>query len=431
MQMQISTPPTLARTAPPRVDQAPAEGAGTGEFANLLQQQAEPEAPDTETEAPREAPAGAGRDGRTRAPARSTARATERPADARADAKVDTPGPAEAAAAAPDPGDGATDPALLDWMAALHLPTPALPGARGPAAAPADAVATDDAASLAAGATASPRPPLAASGDAAAELSAPAGMRGPGREKSLQGARGATATAGAAAEFAAEFASARAASDTGDTADAARLGIERPANARHGAPADVPSATAFAPAANATPASQATAPVAVPLTTPLHDPQFARAFGVQVSVLARDGVQQAELHLNPAEMGPVAVQIVMDGTQARIEFGADAAGTRQLIEQSLPDLAAALREAGLTLSGGGVSQHPSGRDAGDARPPERAGESAAGGPALDATTAPVRRTVRRRRGRSLRLGSRSEAETRPYSPHRRAGHVSIISFKPR
>jgi flagellar hook-length control protein FliK len=88
-------------------------------------------------------------------------------------------------------------------------------------------------------------------------------------------------------------------------------------------------------------------------------------------VLARDGISQAELHLNPAEMGPVSVQIVMDGSQARIDFGADVAATRQAIEAGLPELASALRDAGFTLAGGGVSQHagsrgdPGGRGAGD------------------------------------------------------------------
>ena len=53
-------------------------------------------------------------------------------------------------------------------------------------------------------------------------------------------------------------------------------------------------------------------------------------------------------------MGPVSVQIVMDGTQARIDFGADLAATRHTIEAGLPELASALRDAGFTLVGGGV-----------------------------------------------------------------------------
>ncbi len=101
--------------------------------------------------------------------------------------------------------------------------------------------------------------------------------------------------------------------------------------------------------------------VTLTIAAPMTAPDFAPALAVQVSVLARDGVQHAELHLNPAEMGPVSVQIVMDGTQARVDFGADIAATRQAIEAGLPELASALREAGFTLAGGGVSQHSRGR----------------------------------------------------------------------
>ena len=53
-------------------------------------------------------------------------------------------------------------------------------------------------------------------------------------------------------------------------------------------------------------------------------------------------------------MGPLAVTIVLDGTQARVDFSADMAGTRAAIEASLPTLAAALHDNGLTLAGGGV-----------------------------------------------------------------------------
>jgi flagellar hook-length control protein FliK len=102
--------------------------------------------------------------------------------------------------------------------------------------------------------------------------------------------------------------------------------------------------------------------VSVTLSAPVQSPEFRELLGSQISLLAKDGVQSAELHLNPAEMGPVSVQITLDGTQARVDFGADSAQTRQHIEASLPELASALRDAGLTLSGGGVSQHAHGRE---------------------------------------------------------------------
>ena len=94
----------------------------------------------------------------------------------------------------------------------------------------------------------------------------------------------------------------------------------------------------------------------VNIPTPATSPEFHEALGVQVSVLAKDGIQRAELHLNPAEMGPISVQIAIDGTQARVDFGVDSFTTRQIIESGLPELAASLRDAGFTLAGGGVSQ---------------------------------------------------------------------------
>ena len=93
-----------------------------------------------------------------------------------------------------------------------------------------------------------------------------------------------------------------------------------------------------------------TAHVAAPIDTPA----FAPALATQVRWLAQERVQQAQITLNPAGMGPVAVQIVLDGANARVDFSAEQAATRHAIEASLPVLAAALDESGLKLSGGGV-----------------------------------------------------------------------------
>ena len=120
-------------------------------------------------------------------------------------------------------------------------------------------------------------------------------------------------------------------------------------------------------AANATPvATDASIPV------PLDSPAFAPALGAQISLFARDGVQTARLQLNPAEMGPITVQIALDGNAARVDFQADLASTRDVIEASLPALAGALQEAGMTLAGGGVSQQPSSH-----QPPPQAERSGA------------------------------------------------------
>jgi flagellar hook-length control protein FliK len=113
-----------------------------------------------------------------------------------------------------------------------------------------------------------------------------------------------------------------------------------------------------------------------------------------------DGVQLAELQLNPADMGPVAVQIVVDGSQAQVSFHAVQAETRQALEQSLPDLAAALQSQGLTLSGGGVFQQAQ-RDADHGESDSGSGNTARSprggsdrmGATASAGAAPVRRSV--------------------------------------
>jgi flagellar hook-length control protein FliK len=90
----------------------------------------------------------------------------------------------------------------------------------------------------------------------------------------------------------------------------------------------------------------------------VHSPAFAPAFSARIATLARDGLELARVHLNPVDMGPVSVQLSLDGQQVRVDMTADVAATRRVLEQALPTLAGALREAGFTLSGGGVHQPP-------------------------------------------------------------------------
>lgn len=95
------------------------------------------------------------------------------------------------------------------------------------------------------------------------------------------------------------------------------------------------------------------------LPVPLDAPDFAQKLADQVSLWVgqarQDGPMTAELHLNPAEMGPINVKISLDGTAAQIDFAAAAQETRQAIEASLSSLSTALNDVGLSLSGGGVS----------------------------------------------------------------------------
>jgi flagellar hook-length control protein FliK len=161
-------------------------------------------------------------------------------------------------------------------------------------------------------------------------------------------------------------AAAAAASENTGLARAVSLAEARaePAHGTAGALTNFPATGQALPAPGASMrAADAGATFSAQLGAALGSPEFAPALGAQLSLLVRDGIQRAQLQLHPLEMGPISVRISLDGNQAKIDFSAAHAATRQALEDAVPVLAGALREAGLTLSGGGVFQQP--RDARD------------------------------------------------------------------
>lgn len=309
------------------------------------------EAPAGEPEAPRDTEAGNRNRAQSRSKARSAEGASATPRDTpAAPGSKDTPvaaddAPDAANDAAPTEAKAAVDPTMdpstLQWLAGLQRVVSGR----------ADDVAPDAGTSAP---TAETEAPLGeARGHAKAHRPADLVAEGDLKDKAAQG-RVQLADAANARQFA------------GVLAEQHRA--EKPAPPFAGAvdrthETAAMSAGAFAPAPGA--GTAATSTPTVPIAAPVHAPDFAHELGLRLAVLAVDGVQTAELHLNPAEMGPVSVQIVMDGTQARIDFGADVAATRQAIEAGLPELASALADAGFTLAGGGVSQHAGGRSGGN------------------------------------------------------------------
>ncbi len=158
-------------------------------------------------------------------------------------------------------------------------------------------------------------------------------------------AAGESAAAGSAAVANAGTAAVPAAptGSAGNAGDAVLpLGADRPALA--GAPA--PGDSARAPQAQAS------------LPAPPGSAGFAPQLAAQVTLWLKEGVQEAQLHLNPAELGPVQVSIALDGQAAQVSFAVERPPTRQALEQALPGLAATLADAGFTLAGGGVFDQP-------------------------------------------------------------------------
>jgi len=166
-------------------------------------------------------------------------------------------------------------------------------------------------------------------------------------------------------------------------------------------PADIALPAVALPTPPATPAAMpsggAAAPVAeARMAAGPGSEAFAAELGSQLTTFVRDGVQHARLHLHPAELGPVTVQIQIDGQAAQIHMAAENGLTRQALEQSMPLLAGSLREAGLTLSGGGVFEQPR-----QQRDPAPQGTASGGRPGPESADEPALRpglTAMRRRG---------------------------------
>ena len=83
------------------------------------------------------------------------------------------------------------------------------------------------------------------------------------------------------------------------------------------------------------------------------------ALGDRVTWMAGNRIQNAELRLNPAELGPLRVQISMDDGNASVTFTAQHPLTRDAIEQALPRLREMLADQGVSLQNASVSDQGS------------------------------------------------------------------------
>jgi flagellar hook-length control protein FliK len=217
-------------------------------------------------------------------------------------------------------------------------------GAEGKTSKPV-AAAADKAVGADGKATKSAAPSLAREAAAAALEASRATLSGP----SPSGVAGSAATSGTAA--------------ASEALQAAKASAPRPGTGENG-PSQVvlnhlATGAASASATVAASASpQATAAAAVAdafIAQDVRRPEFVPVFSARIATLVQEGIEQARVHLNPVDMGPVSLQLSLDGLQVRVDMTAEVAATRQVLEQALPSLAGALREAGFTLSGGGVA----------------------------------------------------------------------------
>lgn len=159
-------------------------------------------------------------------------------------------------------------------------------------------------------------------------------------------------------------------------------------------------------AAGATPASPSAAAFTLPMLDRLGttvapapaavivDPRLPQAPQQLAETLVwniEKGVQQVQIHVHPADLGPINVNIRMEGDHVDVRFDAADAGVRDVVQTSLPQLASLLAARGLTLDQAQVfSQSRGGQQNPLPQPERREGDSGSG----DASFTP-RRVVRR------------------------------------
>lgn len=121
--------------------------------------------------------------------------------------------------------------------------------------------------------------------------------------------------------------------------------------------ANVPVVTTAAPLSVNTSGGTAAAPaIALDVQPGLNQPNWSRVVSSRVVYMANEGIQRAELRLNPAQLGPVEVRLSIINDQTNVTFLANNATTREALEQALPRLRESFADNGLALNNTQVGQ---------------------------------------------------------------------------
>jgi flagellar hook-length control protein FliK len=108
----------------------------------------------------------------------------------------------------------------------------------------------------------------------------------------------------------------------------------------------------------ATPAN-ATATHSLSVNTPVGSSGFAKELGQQVTWLSGQDVKQAQIRLNPQDLGPLDVKVSVEHGRVDVAFMTQHAATATAVQQGLDQLSQMLGGQGLSLGHTSVGQHAS------------------------------------------------------------------------
>ena len=115
------------------------------------------------------------------------------------------------------------------------------------------------------------------------------------------------------------------------------------------------------------------------IAEPVGGSRWADALGQKALFMVEQQVKSAEMHLNPPNLGPMEVKLVMDGDKASLSFVTSQAAVRDALQQSLPRLQQVMADNGMASLSVNVqlgqsqqfsqqaAQQNSGRQTGEAR----------------------------------------------------------------
>jgi flagellar hook-length control protein FliK len=100
------------------------------------------------------------------------------------------------------------------------------------------------------------------------------------------------------------------------------------------------------------------------ISVPVQNPQWGQQLGDRVQWMVGHNLHQADIHLNPPELGSLQVHIQVHGDQASVNFSSPHALVRHALDDAIPRLREMMHETGLTLgdvnvSGQALAQHQS------------------------------------------------------------------------
>ncbi|MEO7403368.1 MAG: flagellar hook-length control protein FliK, partial [Burkholderiales bacterium] len=90
-------------------------------------------------------------------------------------------------------------------------------------------------------------------------------------------------------------------------------------------------------------------PVTYQIATPIDSTAWSDSMAHVVRVSLRAGVSEAQLQIEPRDLGPIGLRIRLEGDVAAVSFAASSADTRAILEAQLPRLRESLAASGIEL----------------------------------------------------------------------------------